>query len=140
MFLKIAFFLNKYHNKILQIIIIFSWTNDKGYSEKKALHVFPDFTYRQFLDSFEYFIQNIFNNEEVQVALKESYNNYMSDLGLGTIKDKLGEAIVKNKDEKIEFNLQNDEFNDAKEFLNGIQINNDNLELLCNLTSWDKGY
>ena len=140
-FLKIAFFLNKYHNKILHRLISSSTENlIKDIQKKRNLPVFPDFTYKQFLESFEYFIENIANNEEVQAVLKESYNNYMSDTGLGAIKDGSGEAIVKTKEEKIEFNLKNDEFNEVKEFLNGVQINNDNLELLCNLTSWDKGY
>ena len=132
--------MNKYHNKILQRLLSSSTENlIKDIQKKKNLPVFPDFTYKHFLESFEYFIENIANNEEVQAVLRESYNNYMNDTGLGVIKDETEEAIVKTKEEKIEFKLKNDEFNEVKEFLNGVQINNDNLELLCNLTSWDKG-
>ena len=63
------------------------------------------------------------------------YDNYINDLDLGVIKDKSGEATIKTNDGKIIFNLNKDEFNEVKTFLNDVEINDDNLGILCNLTT-----
>ena len=102
--------------------IVFNRTFNKGYSEKKNFACFSKFFLQTIFESFQYYIKNIVNNKEAQVVLKESYNNYMSNPGLGIIKDNSREVVIKTKDEKIEFNLKKDEFNEVKDFLNGIEI------------------
>ena len=134
-FLRILFFINSYHNRILHNLLT---TKTKKLLESiqrnnKNIAVFPDFNYSQFITSIKYFIENLVDNDEIQAILCESYKFYELDLKLKSIFDKEKEAIILENN-RIMFKLE------KEDFLKDIKINNDNLEKLCDLTSWGKNY
>ena len=140
-FLRILFFINSYHNRILHNLLT---TKTKKLLESiqrnnKNIAVFPDFNYSQFITSIKYFIENLVDNDEIQAILCESYKFYELDLKLKSIFDKEKEAIILENN-RIMFKLEKEELDIAIDFLKDIKINDDNLEKLCDLTSWGKNY
>ena len=140
-FLRILFFINSYHNRILRNLLT---TKTKKLLESiqrnnKNISVFPDFNYSQFITCIKYFIENLVDNDEIQAILCESYKFYELDLKLKSIFDKEKEAIILENN-RIMFKLEKEELDIAIDFLKDIKINDDNLEKLCDLTSWGKNY
>lgn len=138
-FLKILFFVNRYHNKILHKqlktktlkLIKEIQKRDKNFS------VFPDFNYNQFIESIKYFIENVQINEEIQAVLYDEYENYSLDKGLGAIFDSKKEVIT-SENETILFKIKKEEVDEAINYLNSVKIKDSTLEDLCDMTTWDK--
>ena len=138
-FLRIIFFINSYHNKILhrQLELTTKQLVKDIQQNNENYAIFPELNYSQFIESIKYFIENIANNEEVQAILKETYVKYLSDKDLDSIFDEKKEAIFLEND-TIKFKINSDEINDAIDCLNNVKIFDDDLETLCNNTSWDQ--
>ena len=132
-FLKIMFFLNFYHNKILHAEILSSTKevlNNIQKKDNKHFPIFPEFNYSQFINSFKFFIHNTIKNEEIQAVLNDAYNDYCSKYPtFGAICDKNEQTIYKNGN-TIKFKIEEKEIDDAIDFLNNIKIG-DNLEFKC---------
>ena len=139
-FLKIMFFVNRYHNKILHKQLkstTKSLISEVQKKNKDLPSVFPEFNYKQFMVSLKDFIKDFSKNQEIQLALNDVYDNYSKDTELGPIFDKDKEAIsLVNKE--IEFKIENKEIDEAINFLNNLKIDGETLESLCDKTSWDK--
>ena len=88
-FLRIIHFINQYHNKILhnQIKSKTKKLIKEIQKKNKDFPVFPDFNYKQFLESIKYFIENIESNKEIQAVLYDAYENYITDKDLVSILD-----------------------------------------------------
>ena len=138
-FLKIMYFINKCNNKILHNLFT-SQTKSmiKDIQQRdKGFIVFPEFSYKQFMKSMKYFIENSKNNKEIQLALCDAYNTYLIDNGLESILDKNKECISKENDTII-FKIKNEEIDQAINVLNKIIIGDESLESLCDKTTWDQ--
>ena len=138
-FLKILFFVNQYHNKILhrQLKTKTLKLIKEIQKRDKNFRVFPDFNYNQFIESIKYFIENVQISEEIQSVLYDEYENYSLDKGLGAIFDSKKEAI-KLENETIVFKIKKEEVNEAINYLNDVKIKDSTLEDLCDMTIWDK--
>ena len=138
-FLKILFFVNRYHNKILHKRLKTKTLNLNKDIQKidKNFLVFPDFNYNQFIESIKYFIENVQINEEIQAVLYDEYENYSLDKGLGAIFDSKKETIT-SENETILFKIKKEEVDKAINYLNSVKIKDSTLEDLCDMTTWDK--
>ena len=138
-FLKILFFVNQYHNKILhrQLKTKTLKLIKEIQKRDKNLLVFPDFNYNQFIECIKYFIENVQISEEIQSILYGEYENYSLDIGLGAIFDSKKEAITL-ENETILFKIKKEEVDEAINYLNDVKIKDSSLEDLCDITTWDK--
>ena len=122
-FLKILFFVNRYHNKILHRQLKSKTLNLIKEIQKrdKNFRVFPGFNYNQFIESIKYFINNAKNNKEIQAVLYDEYEKYSIDKGLGAIFDSKKEAITL-ENETILFKIKKEEVDEAINYLNDVTI------------------
>ena len=138
-FLRIMYFINQYHNKILhnQLKSKTKKLIKQIQQNDKSFRVFPEFNYKQFIESIKYFIKNITSNKEIQAVLFDAYENYSIDKDLESILDKKSEAISL-EDNTIVFKIKDNEVDEAVNYLNNLKIGGESLESLCDKTSWDK--
>ena len=132
-------FINQYHNKILhnQIKSKTKKLIKEIQKKNKDFPVFPDFNYKQFMESIKYFIKNISSNIEIQAVLYDAYENYITDKDLGPILE-VNKKAISLENQNVVFNIANEEIDKAINFLDNLMIGNEKLESLCDHTTWDQ--
>ena len=137
--MRIIYFINQYHNKILHNQLKSKTKNliKQIQQNDKSIPVFPEFNYKQFIESIKYFIKNITRNKEIQAVLLDAYENYSIDKELESILDKNKEAISV-EDDTIVFKIKDEEVDEAVNYLDNLKIGDESLESLCDKTSWDQ--
>ena len=138
-FLGIMHFINQYHNKILhnQIKSKTKKIIKEIQKKNKDFPVFPEFNYKQFMESIKYFIENISSNKEIQAVLYDAYETYVTDKDLGPILEANKKAISL-ENQIVVFKIANEEIDKAINFLDNLMIGNEKLESLCDHTTWDQ--
>ena len=133
------YFINQYHNKIIHNQLKSKTKKFIKQIQQKdnSFPVFPEFNYKQFIESIKYFIKNITSNKEIQAVLYDAYENYSIDRELESILDKNKEAISLENDTII-FKIKDEEVEEAIDYLDNLTIGEETLESLCDKTSWDK--
>ena len=133
------YFINQYHNKIIhnQLKSKTKKLIKQIQQKDNSFPVFPEFNYKQFIESIKYFIKNITSNKEIQAVLYDAYENYSIDRELESILDKNKEAISLENDTII-FKIKDEEVEEAIDYLDNLTIGEETLESLCDKTSWDK--
>ena len=112
--------------------------NDLGKDKENYYKIFPGFDYNQWFESINYFTTNIIPNEQVQLLIKDVYNDNLKDSKIKIAVD-TDKEVIKIIDNKLSLLLTENDIQEVKNYFNTIKIGNCSFEEWCNLTSWDKG-
>ena len=135
------FFINEYLNTILNkrirdstIVLINNMGKQENYYKLSG-----GFTYDEWWQSLTFFINNMMNNDEIQLILKDAYSEYKQKK-YGKIMDSEDEIIL-SQNEKIRLLISNEDMDSIRDYFSKIKVGQSKIpfEECCNKTSWNNG-